>query len=158
MAQRPESTITEDLDLYRKLRQEGWKKYQIAEEMDFTKARISHFATFWHQHDQGRLAAILVKVIRLHNDLEDASGGEKRRLFTLDKVHRRETGLYSGEGPPRYTVEQQKKALQKTLESVKREYPSWIRPEVVTIEKCEDRELRSLDWHKFMFYLKQLSE
>ena len=157
MPQSQESTRIKDLKSLLDLRGKGLKDYEIAEEMGVDKSTISHLSTFQHQCDEGRLAPMLIKVIRLHNDLPDASYGEKKRLFTLNKVHGR-NGLYSGKGPPRYTVEQQAAALQKTLECVRRKHPGWIRPEVETIEECEDWELRSLDWVTFMRELKKLSE
>ena len=160
MAQWTGRTITEDLYLYRELRRKhgDWENERIAEEMGLgfeAKARISHYATYWYLVDDGRLAPQLIRVIRVHNNLKDARYGEKKRLFTLDKVYK---GLSFRQGPLPFTVEQQTAALQKTLESVKRERPTWIPFDVKTIDECSDRDLESLDWHKFKRHLTMPSE
>ena len=154
-----EPTITENLDEYRELYEDGYSKTEIAEKMDFTNARITQFAEFWFAVDHNLLAPQLIRVIRAHNNIH-VRRGRRTELFRLGKMSKPGTDRlifsqnpYYPERSVRFTARQQAAALQETFESAKK----WrgLRPEVQTIEECTDEQLRTFSYNLFMFCLRR---
>ena len=143
MAVEQTSTITENLDLFRRLAQEYPRplNVEIAKRMKTSKQRISNFARFWFAVDCGMLDPQLIRVIREHNNVEGVRPGEDRDWFTFDKVSGQK-GLhltlsrYYPEHAVRFSVKEQVSALKETFEAAKR--LGRMRAEVETIEDCSD--------------------
>ena len=144
MTHAQDRTITENLDEYRKLKQDGYSQGEIAEKMDFSNARISQFAAYWVAVNHRWLDPQLIRVIRVHNNIH-VRRGKETRLFRLDKLDKKGADrLVFGQCSVRFPPRQQAVALQETFESAK-EHDN-IRPTIQynPFKECTDEELAHL--------------
>ena len=161
MAHSQDRTITENLDEYRRLEQDGYSKGEIAAKMDFSNARISQFAAFLFAVDNHLLDPQLIRIIRVHNNIH-VRRGKQTTLFRLSKLDKKGADrLILGQTPHypessvRFTAREQAAALKELFESAKKSGD--IRPEVQSIKECTDEELLTFSYGSFMLRLRCLS-